>query len=47
MKILQKKSLKKKKENTWSFGDLFGGIKTYLHDATSEDENDEINKEDE
>ena len=43
----EKKRKKKKKENTWSFGDLFGGIKTYLHDAASEDENDEINKEDE
>lgn len=43
----KKEKKKKKKENTWSFGDLFGGIRTYLHDAASEDENDEINKEDE
>lgn len=43
----KKEKKKKKKENTWSLGDLFGGIRTYLHDAASEDENDEINKEDE
>ena len=36
---------KPKPGKTW-IKDLFGGIKTYLEDATSEDEDDDINNED-
>lgn len=44
----KEEKIKKQKEKAWQgMRDLFGGFKTFLKDATSEDEDDEINRDEE